>query len=123
MATQHFAPLPAPEADRDGLAWIAPGVATAALGVLGPAALVFGGLSAMATDACGPDDCSQSLETSLALIDGTLSYGGFATLAAWLTAWLLPWRRRWSRLRASLAAASVLPPLFVLLLVFSLPAG
>ncbi|POX50286.1 hypothetical protein C3489_22890 [Streptomyces sp. Ru71] len=122
MTTQHLAARPAPSPDRDPRAWIAPTLATVLLALLGPAALIFGGLSAMATDACGPDDCSQALQTSLSLIYGTLSFGGFVTFGTWLTAWLLPRQRRWSALRAWLAAASLLPPLFVLVLVFTLPA-
>ncbi|MGI5455792.1 hypothetical protein ACQEWB_21955 [Streptomyces sp. CA-249302] len=35
---------------------------------------VLQGLSAMATDACGPDDCSPALDSRLSLIYGTLSY-------------------------------------------------
>ncbi|MEW2246920.1 hypothetical protein ACFW6K_09530 [Streptomyces sp. NPDC058733] len=123
MTTPHFAALPASAADRDGRAWIAPALATVLLALLGPLALLFGGLSGMATDACGPDDCSQALETSLTLIYGTLFFGSLASVAALLAAWLLPWRRRWSQPRAWLAAASLLPPLFVLLLVFTLPNG
>ncbi|MFF9286987.1 hypothetical protein [Streptomyces griseosporeus] len=114
---------PAPTADRDRRAWIAPTVATVLLLVLGPAALLLGGLSAMATDSCGPDDCSQALETALSLIYGTLFFGSFLTFGAWLTSWVLPWTRRWSALRAWLAVAALLPPVFVLLLVFTLPQG
>lgn len=123
MTTQQLSARPAHSPDRDLRAWIAPAVATVLLIFLEPPAFFFGLLSAMATDSCGPDNCSQSLETSLTLVYGTLFFGGFLTFGAWLTAWLLPRRRRWSRLRAWLAVASVLPPLFVLLLVFTLPAG
>ncbi len=126
MTTQHRTAQPPaylpPRADRDRRAWVAPAVATGLLTVLGPAALFLGGLSAMATDSCGPDDCSQALTTSLSLIYGTLYFGGFLTLGAWTAAWVIPWTRRWSVLRACLAFASLLPSLFVLLLVFTLPA-
>jgi hypothetical protein len=124
MFTQLFTLRPLavlPQADRDRFAWVAPTVATGLLIVLGPAALFLGGLSAMATDSCGPDDCSQALETSLSLIYGTLCFGGFLTFGAWAAAWMIPWTRRWTALRAWLAFASLLPPLFVLLLVFTLP--
>ncbi|MFI9822798.1 hypothetical protein ACIHFC_20330 [Streptomyces sp. NPDC052013] len=126
MSPYAFAPQPPAllqPADRDPWAWVAPAIATALLMFLVPAALLFGGLSAMATDSCGPDDCSQALMTSLTLIYGTLFFGGFLTFGAWLTSWLLPWTPRWSVLRAWAAAVSLLPPLFVLTLVFTLPAG
>ena len=126
MTTQHRTAQPPAypprRADRDRCAWVAPAVATALLIVLGPVALFFGGMSAMATDSCGPDDCSEALTTSLSLIYGTLYFGGFLTLGAWVAAWVIPWTRRWSALRACLAFASLLPSLFVLLLVFTLPA-
>ncbi|WP_237519175.1 hypothetical protein [Streptomyces sp. SID5910] len=126
MTTPHFmaqppAALPR-RADRDRHAWVAPTVATALLTVLGPAALFLGGLSVMATDSCGPDDCSQALMTSLELIYGTLYIGGFLSFGVWIAAWVIPWTRRWAALRAWLAFASLLPSLIVLLLVFTLPA-
>ncbi|MER6849570.1 hypothetical protein AB0A81_01695 [Streptomyces flaveolus] len=125
MTTQHRTAQPPAypprRAGRDRRGWIAPAVATGLLIVLGPAALLLGGLSAMATDGCGPDDCSEALTTSLSLIYGTLYFGGFLTLGAWVAAWVIPWTRRWSALRACLAFASLLPSLFVLLLVFTLP--
>ncbi|MEU2062378.1 hypothetical protein [Streptomyces sp. NPDC013455] len=89
---------------------------------LAPLALVFGGLSQMATDSCGPDDCSAALETALAWIHGMLAIGGPLSGAALLTAWLLPWRRRWSAARLWAALAALVPPLAVLFLVFTLPA-
>ncbi|MFF9454630.1 hypothetical protein [Streptomyces flaveolus] len=126
MTTQHRTAQPPAypprRADQDRCAWVAPAVATVLLIVLGPVALLFGGMSAMATDSCGPDDCSEALTTSLSLIYGTLYFGGFLTLGAWVAAWVIPWTRRWSVLRACLAVASVLPSLFVLLLVCTLPA-
>ena len=113
---------PVRAADRDGRAWLAPFVATVLLALLAPAALLLGGMSAMATDSCGPDDCSSALMTSLDLIYGILFYGWPFTLAAYVTTWALPRRRRFSGLRAGAAAASLLPPLAVLFLVFTLPA-
>jgi hypothetical protein len=109
--------------ERDPHAWVAPAVATALGAFLAPAAVLFGGMSVMATDSCGPDDCSQALTTALTLVFGTLFFGGLLAAGAWLTSWLLPWTRRWSVLRAWLAGLSLLPWLFVLLLVFNLPAG
>ncbi|WP_343999049.1 hypothetical protein [Streptomyces thermocarboxydovorans] len=112
-----------PAADHDRRAWVAPAVATALLFFLGPAALFFGGLSPMATDACGPDNCSQALMTRLTLIEGTMFYGGLLTSGAWVTSWVLPWTHRWSMWRALAAALSLMPSLFVLMLVMSLPQG
>ncbi|MDO0913921.1 hypothetical protein QQM39_24750 [Streptomyces sp. DT2A-34] len=108
-------------AERDPRAWIAPLVATILLAFLGPAALLLGGLSVMATDSCGPDNCPSALDTQLSVIYGTLAFGSLPTLAAWVTAWVLPWHRRWSAWRAGAAVAALLPSLFVLLLVFTLP--
>ncbi|MGX1270742.1 hypothetical protein [Streptomyces phaeoluteigriseus] len=129
MTTPHHAPYPAPHqshgpvrADQDRHAWVAPLVATVLLVFLGPAALFLGGLSAMATDSCGPDDCSSGLNTSLTVIYGILTVGGPVTLVAFVTGWALPWTRRWSAVRAWLAAGSLLPSLTVLILVFTLPA-
>lgn len=112
----------APLDRRDPMAWIAPTVATVLLVLLAPTAVIFGGFSAMATGGCGSDGCSQALKTSLSLIYGTLFFGGILTHAAWVTAWALPWTRRWSVTRIWLAALSLVPPLLVLLLVFTLPA-
>ncbi|MCD9878238.1 hypothetical protein [Streptomyces guryensis] len=56
------------------------------------------------------------------MIYGTLSCGTLPTLAALVTAWVLPWRMRWLPCRAGAAVASLLPSLFVLLMVFTLPA-
>lgn len=120
QAPWHFGD---PRDRPDRLAWIAPTAATVLLVVLAPTALLFGALSPMATDSCGPDDCSQALTTSLTLIFGTLFFGGFLSFGAWLTAWVLPWTCRWSVPRVWLAAVSLLPPLFVLFLVLTLPAA
>ncbi|MEV5875082.1 hypothetical protein AB0L75_12770 [Streptomyces sp. NPDC052101] len=124
MTTQHLAPLPGPldRADRDPHAWVAPTVATALAVVLGPAAVMFGGLSVMATDSCGPDDCSAALNTALSWIFGLIFYGFPVSAAALLTAWLLPWKRRWSAARVWVALGALLPPLAVLYLAFTLPA-
>ncbi|GGW44923.1 hypothetical protein GCM10010340_23760 [Streptomyces griseoloalbus] len=102
---------------------MAPTVATVLGSVLAPSAGLLGAMSVMATDGCGPDDCSQALTTAVILIHGTLFVGGFLATGAWLTSWLLPWTRRWSVLRAWLAGLSLLPPVLVLVMVFTLPAG
>ncbi|MEU0006111.1 hypothetical protein ABZ079_18030 [Streptomyces sp. NPDC006314] len=124
MTTQHIAAVPGPAGAEqpDPRGWVAPAVATALMVPLGPLALLFGGLSAMATDSCGPDDCSAALETALAWIYGMLTFGGALSCAALLTAWLLPWKRRWSAARVWAALVALTPPLSVLYLVFTLPA-
>ncbi|WP_173094545.1 hypothetical protein [Actinomadura verrucosospora] len=125
MTTQHFPAAlnsAATGRDRDPQAWVAPLLATVLALLLGPAALVLGGLSAMATDNCGPDDCSPALMRHLDLIYSILKFGWPVVLAAIATAWLLPWRRRWSTARVCSALASLVPPLLVLALVFTLPA-
>lgn len=127
MSLHHAAAPVSPvreyRAERDPRAWLAPAVATVLGAVLAPLAVLFGGLSVMATDSCGPDNCSQALTTALSVIFGTLFVGGILAAGAWLASWLLPWTRRWSVLRVWLAGLSLLPWLFVLVLVFNLPAG
>ncbi|MFF7645515.1 hypothetical protein [Streptomyces canus] len=109
-----------PDRDQDRHAWVAPLVATVLLVILGPLALLFGGLSAMATDSCGPDDCPRALMASLTAIYAILEFGGLVTLPAVVASWALPWQRRWSTLRAWMALLAVLPPATVLALVFTL---
>ncbi|MFF8732588.1 hypothetical protein ACF073_39920 [Streptomyces sp. NPDC015171] len=125
MTTTHLAttaPGPAGKDERDPRAWVAPTVATALMVPLAPLALAFGGLSAMATDSCGPDHCPAALNTALACVYGLLYYGSVFSFGALLTAWLLPWRRRWSTARVWAAVAALLPPLSVVYLVCTLPA-
>lgn len=125
MTTEHIAATAGGtqySAERDRLAWVAPLVATVLLALLGPFAVALGGLSVMATDSCGPDDCSQALTTSLTWIYGILFYGGCFSFAALVTAWALPWKRRWRALRVWSAVAVLVAPLAVLYLVFTLPA-
>ncbi|MFF9487060.1 hypothetical protein [Streptomyces sp. NPDC014676] len=126
--SHHHAAAPVPSAwqdraERDPRAWVAPTVATVLGALLAPVAFLFGGLSVMATDGCGPDDCSQALTTALNMVFGTLFFGGILAAGAWLASWLLPWTRRWSVPRAWLAGLSLLPWLLVLALVFNLPEG
>ncbi|MFD0393052.1 hypothetical protein ACFQ3Z_12655 [Streptomyces nogalater] len=47
-----------------------PAVAAALLFLLGPLALALGGLSAMATDACGPDDCPAAAAAPVRAVPG-----------------------------------------------------
>ncbi|MGC8920239.1 hypothetical protein AB7952_16335 [Streptomyces sp. PG2] len=77
----------------------------------------------MATDACGPDHCSAGLTRSLATVEALLRYGGLVTVPAYVVSWVLPWRRSWTPVRVVLGAAALLPPVAVLGLVLTLPAG
>src|SRR5262249_4591638 len=124
MTTQRNATLAAlaDTGERDPHASVAPAVATALLAVLGPAAVMFGGLSAMATDSCGPDDCSSALTTSLTWIYGMLSYGTPVAVTALPIAWRLPRGGRWAAARHWAAVIALVPPLTVLFLVLTLPA-
>ncbi|MEU1041699.1 hypothetical protein ACFYP4_26900 [Streptomyces sp. NPDC005551] len=130
MTTPHLASPPAtarpanPSAadEPHRRAWIAPLTASLLLLLLGPAALFLGGLSAMATDSCGPDHCSPALMDSLSWIYGILSYGGPVTTVFLVLAWALPWKRRWAGTRAWAACAALLPPVTVIFLVLALPA-
>lgn len=132
--SQHHAAAPVPpaapmssvqryRAERDPRAWVAPAVATTVGAFLVPVAFLFGAMSVMATDSCGPDDCSGALTTALTVIYGTLFFGNILAGAAWLASWLLPWTRRWSVPRVWLAGLSLLPSVFVLVLTFNLPEG
>ncbi|WP_439812058.1 hypothetical protein [Streptomyces sp. P9-2] len=109
--------------ERDPHAYVAPAVATVLGVMLAPLALLFGGLSVMATDSCGPDDCSTALTTALHVVYGTLFLGGLLGVAACAAAWLLPHTRRWAVPRLWLAGLSLLPWLTVIALVFNLPEG
>jgi hypothetical protein len=123
MTTQQLLAATEQAPDRDRRAWVAPLIATILLVVLGPLAILFGGLSGMATDACGPDNCPPALMTSLDVIYGILDYGLLVTLPAYAASWALPWQLRWLPLRAGLAFVSVLPALTILVLVFTLPSA
>ncbi|MFD7233796.1 hypothetical protein ACFWAT_00620 [Streptomyces syringium] len=110
-------------ADRDETAWVAPGWATGLALFLIPVAMIFGGLSPMATDSCGPDHCSAALEHALAGIIGCLYATLFGTPALLLTSWALPRRMRFSTARRIVAWCALLPPVIVILMVFALPEG
>ncbi|MEU5522599.1 hypothetical protein ABZ759_18555 [Streptomyces sp. NPDC047860] len=110
-------------AERDPRAWVALALATVLGALLAPAAVLFGGLSVMATDSCGPDNCSQALTDALTLVLTTLFYGGILASGAWLASWLLPWTRRRRVPRVWLAGLSLLPWLIVLAVLFNLPEG
>lgn len=126
MSHEHTAPASPVRRyreERDPRAWVAPAVATGLGALLMPAALLFAAMSPMATDSCGPDDCSRALTTTLSVIFGTLLCGGPVAAGAWLASWLLPRTRRWSVPRVWLAGLSLLPWLVVVALVVHLPEG
>ncbi|MGW2816275.1 hypothetical protein [Streptomyces sp. NPDC001415] len=110
-------------ADRDESAWAAPGWATGLALLLVPVAVMFGGLSAMATDSCGPDHCSRALNEALGIIVGGLYASLFGTPAMLLTAWVLPRKMRYAVSRRAIAWCALLPPLAVIFMVFTLPQG
>jgi hypothetical protein len=101
---------------------VTPSVVTVLLLLVGPPAVFFGGLSPMATDSCGPDDCSSALVSSLDLILGLLKFGGMVTVPAWIATWGLPRTRRWSVARAAAGVVALVPPVLLLCLVLTLPA-
>ncbi|NBE51341.1 hypothetical protein GUY60_07870 [Streptomyces sp. YC537] len=115
--------MPGAPGDRDTGAWALPLITTLVLLLLAPVALGLAGLSVMATDSCGPDNCSAALMGTLDAIFVTVTVGGVLSLVSLVVCWALPWRlgqrvrRRWA------AAVAVAPHLLVVLMVFALPAG
>jgi hypothetical protein len=107
--------------DRDENASGAPLWSTVLAVLLVPVALLFGGLSPMATDSCGPDHCSQALNDALAVIMGGLDLTLVGTPALLLLSWLLPRRMRYAKARRTAAWCALLPPVTVILMVFGLP--
>ncbi|PHQ49617.1 hypothetical protein BLA24_26725 [Streptomyces cinnamoneus] len=110
-------------ADRDRHPWLAPGWATGLALLLVPVAVLFGGLSPMATDSCGPDHCSRALNQALAGIVWCLYATFTATPLMLLVSWALPPRMRYAAARRLAAWCALLPPLAVILMVFDLPQG
>ncbi|MEU3775987.1 hypothetical protein AB0F11_22760 [Streptomyces sp. NPDC032472] len=91
--------------------------------LLTPVALMFGGLAPMATDGCGPDNCSASLDAALAAIAVCWQATLFATPALLLAALPMPRTGRYAAARRVTAWCAVLPPAAVVLMVLGLPAG
>ncbi|MBT2406575.1 MULTISPECIES: hypothetical protein [unclassified Streptomyces] len=89
--------------------------------ILVPVALLFGGLAPMATDSCGPDNCSLALDQTLGVVSGALFATFTATPALLLASWLIPGRRRFATARRAVGWCALLPPLTVILLVLGLP--
>ncbi|MBT2385940.1 hypothetical protein [Streptomyces sp. ISL-11] len=108
-------------ADRDENAWGAPGWATGLALMIVPVALLFGGLAPMATDSCGPDNCSSALNRALAGVLGGLFATVIGTPAMLLAGWVLPRRMRFAKARRIIAWCALLPPLIVILMVLGLP--
>ncbi|GAA0453168.1 hypothetical protein GCM10009544_14960 [Streptomyces stramineus] len=112
---------PGGPADHDENASSAPLWATALAVLLAPVTLLFGGLAPMATDGCGPDNCSAALDRALSLVTGGLYATFFVTPALLLTSWVLPRRMRFAKARRAIAWCALLPPVTVILTVFGLP--
>ncbi|MFI6725158.1 hypothetical protein NRF20_20315 [Streptomyces sp. R-74717] len=92
-------------------AWVAPTVATALSGLLTCIAMFAIGFAVMATDSCGPDNCSSDITVPLSLMAYGLYATPFITPLALIAAWVLPWRPRWATARRWAAAVAVLPGL------------
>ncbi|MEV5198862.1 hypothetical protein [Streptomyces sp. NPDC053720] len=70
------------------------------------------GFAAMATDSCGPDNCSSGITVPLGLMAYGLYVTPFVTPLALIAAWVLACRRpRWTTVRLCAAAIAVLPGL------------
>ncbi|MFJ2583793.1 hypothetical protein [Streptomyces sp. NPDC087538] len=92
-------------------AWVAPTIATVLSFFLTCFGMFAIGFAAMATDSCGPDDCSSGITVPLSLMGYGLYAAPFITPLALVIAWVLPWRPRWTTARRCAAAIAVLPGL------------
>ncbi|MFC7305141.1 hypothetical protein ACFQVC_13030 [Streptomyces monticola] len=108
---------------RDGSAWWVPLMTTLGLLILAPVAYGFAGLSVMATDSCGPDDCSAQLTHTLDAIFVALPVGWLVSLGSLIACWALPWKPRNQTRRRWAATLAVAPQLLVILMVLTLPQG
>ncbi len=111
-----------PDARADGVASLAL-LTTLVVLLLAPVAFVFAGLSVMATDSCGPDDCSAALDRALDAIFVLLPVGGLVSLAALVCCWALPWKVRFAVWRGWAAVLAVVPHVVVIVMVLTLPEG
>ncbi|WP_245699824.1 hypothetical protein [Streptomyces roseifaciens] len=112
---------PGGPADRDDDASSAPFWATVLAVLVIPVAVLFGSLAPMATDSCGPDNCSGALDGTLAVVKYSLFTTVIGTPVLLLASWLLPRRIRYAKARKHLAWCALLPPVIVILLVLGLP--
>ncbi|MCX4533550.1 hypothetical protein ACWD4L_23725 [Streptomyces sp. NPDC002596] len=101
---------PAPVA-QSTTAWVAPTIATVLAAILTFIGVFTLGFAVMATDSCGPDNCSSDITVPLGLMGYGLYASPFVTPVALITAWALPWRPRWAAARRWAAAVAVLPGL------------
>lgn len=81
--------------------------------------LFFLGLSPMATDSCGPDNCSSALTTSLVAAPVVW----LVAVIALLVSWVLPARPRFRAARGRLVAVSAFAGLMTFLILANLPTG
>ncbi|MEU2131183.1 hypothetical protein ABZ587_22985, partial [Streptomyces sp. NPDC018352] len=73
-------------------AWVAPTIATVLSFFLTCFGIFAIGFAAMATDSCGPDNCSSAITVPLGLMAYGLHAALFITPLALIIAWVLPWR-------------------------------
>ncbi|MFG2499285.1 hypothetical protein ACGFSB_13895 [Streptomyces sp. NPDC048441] len=100
-----------------------PFLTTLALMLLAPIAFGLAGLSVMATDSCGPDDCSPQLMGTLDAIFVLLPIGGLVSLVSLVICWALPRRVRHVVRRRWVAMLAIAPQLLIILMVMGLPEG
>ncbi|MEU2667887.1 hypothetical protein ABZ622_03305 [Streptomyces sp. NPDC007164] len=97
---------------RSSYAFVAPAIATALSFFMTCFGMFAIGFAAMATDSCGPDNCSSDITVPLSLMVYGLYATPFVTPLALIAAWVLPWwRPRWTTARLCAAAIAVLPGL------------
>ncbi|MCX4846258.1 hypothetical protein [Streptomyces sp. NBC_00893] len=100
---------------RSSNAWAAPTIATVLSFFLTCFGMFAIGFAAMATDSCGPDNCSSGITVPLSLMAYGLYVTPFITPLALVAAWVLAWwRPRWTTARLCAAAIAVLPGLTAL---------
>ncbi|MFE6666740.1 hypothetical protein ACFVFH_24650 [Streptomyces sp. NPDC057697] len=103
-------PAPVAAARGPGV-WVAPMTATAlSFLLIGFGAFAIG-FAAMATDSCGPDDCSWRITVPLDLMGYGLYAAPFVTPFALIVLWVLALCRRWTVARRSAMVIALLPGL------------
>ncbi|MGW1200614.1 hypothetical protein ACWD4B_32945 [Streptomyces sp. NPDC002536] len=110
-------PLDAPP--YDGKAWCVRGVTALLVLPLLAVDLFFIGLSPMATDSCGPDDCSDALMTSLAVAPVVW----LVAAALLVVTWALPSHPRHGATRGAVAAGAFAAGALVIGILANLPMG
>ncbi|MER5727256.1 hypothetical protein ABT084_02670 [Streptomyces sp. NPDC002138] len=88
--------------------------------LLVPFALLLGAMAPMATDSCGPDDCGRAMETTLDIVIACWFASWTLTPVLVVASWLFPSRPWYARVRRYSGRLALVPPVIVLLLVFTL---